>query len=71
MMRLRWLAINLQGSRNTAELVSDVPAPLAAEMLGYSYQVTQKHADAVGSTWAKYVRPNPQRQDATEQPGLW
>ncbi|OIN80733.1 hypothetical protein [Mycobacterium malmoense] len=58
MHRLRGLGINLLGSRNTAlqQLVSEVPAPLAAEMLGYSDQVTQKHAAEVGNTWAKYVR---------------
>ena len=28
-------------------------------MLGYSYQVTQKHAAETGNTWAEYVRPNP------------
>jgi antirestriction protein ArdC len=58
MHRLRDLGIGLLGSRNTAlqELVSEVPAPLVAEMLGYSYQVAQKHAAAAGNTWAKYVR---------------
>jgi hypothetical protein len=57
MKRLRALGINLQGSRNTAlqTLVSQIPAPLAAEMLGYSDQVTQKHAAEAGNTWARYV----------------
>jgi hypothetical protein len=57
MMRLRWLGINLLGSRNTAlqELVSEVPAPLVAEMLGYSYQVTQRHAELNAQPWARYV----------------
>jgi hypothetical protein len=51
MHRLRGLGVNLLGSRNTAlrELVSEVPAPLVAEMLGYSYQVTQKHAEEAGN----------------------
>lgn len=58
MMRLRALGINLQGARNTAlrELVSAMPAPLVAEMLGYSDQVTHKHAAEVGNTWARYVQ---------------
>ena len=58
MMRLRALGINLQGARNTAlqTLVSEIPAPLVAEMLGYSDQVTQKHAAEVGNTWAEYVQ---------------
>ena len=44
MHRLRRLGVNLLGSRNTAlqELVSEIPAPLVAEMLGYSDKVTQK-----------------------------
>jgi hypothetical protein len=58
MQRLRWLGIDLLGSRNTAlrELVSEAPAPLVAEMLGYSDQVTQKHAAEAGNTWAGYVQ---------------
>lgn len=58
MKRLRGLGINLQGARNTAlqALVSEIPAPLVAEMLGYSDQVTQKHAAEAGNTWARYVK---------------
>ena len=58
MQRLRWLGIDLLGSRNTAlrELVSEIPALLVAEMLGYSDQVTQKHAAEAGNTWARYVQ---------------
>lgn len=57
MMRLRVLGINLQGARNAAlrELVSAMPAPLGAEMLGYGDQVTQKHAAEAGRTWARYM----------------
>jgi antirestriction protein ArdC len=57
MHRLRRLGINLLGSRNTAlqELVSEIPAPLVAEMLGYSDKVTQIHAAEGGNNWAKYV----------------
>jgi hypothetical protein len=41
MMRLRSLGINLLGARNSAlgNLVAEVPPPLVAELLGYSYQV--------------------------------
>ena len=53
------------------ELVSEIPAPLVTDMLGYSGQVTQKHAAEAGNSWAKYVRPNPQGPDANGQPGLW
>jgi hypothetical protein len=34
---------------------SEIPAPLVAEMLGYSDEVTQKHAAEAGRTWARYV----------------
>jgi hypothetical protein len=39
-MRLRWLGINLLGARNSAldNLVAEVPPPLIAELLGYSYK---------------------------------
>ncbi len=57
MHRLRPLGINLRGSRNTAlrELVSQIPPPLVAEMLGYSDKVTQRHAVEAGNTWAMYA----------------
>ncbi len=46
-MRLRWLGINLLGARNSAlgNLIAEVRPPLVAELLGYSYQVTQRHAE--------------------------
>ena len=58
MQRLRALGMNLQCSPNTARqtLVSEIPAPLVAEMLGYSDQVTQKHANEAGITWAEHVQ---------------
>lgn len=58
MKRLRSLGIYLQGARNTAlqVLVSEIPAPLVAEMLGYSDRVTQRHAAEAGNTWAGYVQ---------------
>lgn len=58
MHRLRWLGVNLLGSRDTAlqELVSEIPAPLVAEVLGYSDKVTQRHAAEGGNTWARYAR---------------
>lgn len=57
MHRLRWLGIELLGSRNRAlqELVSQIPPPVVAKMLGYSDQVTQKHAAEAGNTWAMYA----------------
>ncbi|MET3143967.1 UNVERIFIED_ORG: hypothetical protein ABIB19_002069 [Arthrobacter sp. UYEF10] len=58
MERLRELGIDLLGARNASlrGLVKEVPAPLVAEMLGYSYQVTQKHAAATAEPWSRYSR---------------
>ena len=58
MERLREVGIELLGARNASlrALVKEVPAPLVAEMLGYSYQVTQKHATAAAEPWSRYPR---------------
>jgi hypothetical protein len=63
MLRLREVGIDLRGARNASlrALVTEVPAPLVAEMLGYSYQVTQKHAAAAAEPWSRYPRINPTR----------
>ncbi|MUL84790.1 hypothetical protein FZI95_20595 [Mycobacterium sp. CBMA247] len=37
------------------ELVAEIPAPLVAEMLGCNDKVTQRHAEAAGTTWSKCV----------------
>ncbi|MEV5710650.1 hypothetical protein [Actinoallomurus sp. NPDC052274] len=57
MERLQGIGIELQAARNTAlrELVRDVPAPIAARMLGYSDQVTHKHAAAAAVPWGAYA----------------
>ncbi|MGB9305935.1 MAG: recombinase XerD [Mycobacterium sp.] len=57
MKRLRGLGINLLGARNTAlqSLVVEVPPPLVAELLGYCYTVTQRHAEIAAQPWARYV----------------
>jgi hypothetical protein len=57
MERLRELGINLLGARNASlrALVTEAPPPLVAEMLGYSYQVTQKHATAAADPWSRYA----------------
>ena len=58
MERLREIGIELLGARNASlrALVKEVPAPLVAEMLGYSYQVTQKHAAAAAEPWSRYAK---------------
>jgi hypothetical protein len=55
--RLRSLGINLLGARNTAlqSLAVEVPPPLVAKLLGYSYNVVQRHADIAAQPWARYV----------------
>jgi hypothetical protein len=57
MRRLRNLGIDLLGARNTTlqSLVVGVPPPLVAELLGYSYNVTQLHAEIAAQPWAAYV----------------
>lgn len=67
MRRLRMLGINLRGARNTAlqTMVSEVPPPLVAELLGYTYNSTQRHADIAAQSWAQYssARPKPKSCD--------
>jgi hypothetical protein len=57
MSRLRDLGINLLAARNTAmqSLVAEAPPPLVAELLGYSYNTTQRHAQIAAQPWARYV----------------
>jgi hypothetical protein len=57
MTRLRNLGINLLAARNTAlqSLVAEAPPPLVAELLGYSYNTTQRHAEIAAQPWARYV----------------
>ena len=57
MQRLPKLGVNLLQGRNSAlqNLVAEVPPPLVAELLGYSYQVTQRHAELAAQPWSRYV----------------
>jgi hypothetical protein len=57
MQRLRKLGVNLRGGRNSAlqHLVAEVPPPLVAELFGYSYQATQRHAELVAGPWSRYI----------------
>jgi hypothetical protein len=61
MTRLRNLGINLLAARNTAlqSLVVEAPSPLVAELLGYSYNTTQRHAEIAAQPWARYVTKQP------------
>ena len=44
-------------ARNTAlqSLVVAAPAPLVAELLGYSYNTVPRHAEIAAQPWARYV----------------
>lgn len=57
MKQLRDLGIDLLGARNTAlqSLVAAAPPPLVAELLGYSYNTAQRHAQIAAQPWARYV----------------
>jgi len=33
----------------------EAPPPLVAELLGYSYNTTQRHAEIAAQPWARYV----------------
>lgn len=57
MKRLRNLGVDLLGARNAAlrDLVQRVPAPIVATQLGYSPQVTQRHADHAAQPMSRYA----------------
>jgi hypothetical protein len=57
MERLGRLGIDLLGARNTVlqSLVVAAPPPLVAELLGYSYNTAQRHAEIGARPWARYV----------------
>lgn len=54
---LKALEPRLLAARNSAmrELVTDCPPPVVADMLGYTYNATTKHAKASGSPWLSYA----------------
>ena len=54
--RLRQLGINPLGARNAAlrELVQQAPAPVVADLLGYSTQITLAHAARAGEPYNRY-----------------
>jgi hypothetical protein len=57
MRKLRDSGIHLLGAQNAAlrELVVEMPPPIVAHALGYSAQVTEKHAEDAGRTWVTYA----------------
>jgi hypothetical protein len=50
-------SIDLLGARNAAiqNRVAEVPPPLVAELLGYSYQVAHRHAEIAAQPWSQHT----------------
>ncbi|MGH3850402.1 MAG: hypothetical protein ACRDRT_11990, partial [Pseudonocardiaceae bacterium] len=67
MVRLRDLSIDLRGARNAAlrELVQQVPPPIVASQLGYSPQITLRHAKLAAQPDARYAALASARLNAT------
>lgn len=56
MDRLRDFGIDLLGTATPLrDLVRRVPAPIVATHLGYSHQVTQRHAELAAQPMSKYA----------------
>ncbi|MBT2233560.1 hypothetical protein [Nonomuraea sp. NEAU-A123] len=55
--QLRLLGFSSGAAREAAlrQLVLQAPAPVVAEMLGYTPQATTRHAAAAGSPWSRYA----------------
>lgn len=58
MNKLRDAGIDLRGARNASlrALVLELPAPVVADSLNYSYQVTDKHRQNAGATYLDYAQ---------------
>ena len=61
MTQVRSLGINLLAAKNTSltELVTQMPAPIVADALGYSYQITAKYVALAADNFARYVSSSP------------
>jgi hypothetical protein len=57
MVQLRALGIPLLAARNSAlrQLVTDMPAAVAAQALGYHPNTAERHAKDSGTTWSLYA----------------
>lgn len=63
MNKLRDAGIDLRGARNASlrALVLELPAPVVADSLNYSYQVTEKHRQNAGATYIDYASTRTRR----------
>jgi hypothetical protein len=58
MNRLRERGIDLRGARNASlrALVLEMPAPIVADALDYSYQITDRHRRDAGAAFTDYIK---------------
>lgn len=70
MDRLREHGIDLRGARNASlrALVLEMPAPIVADALDYSYQVTDRHHRDAGATFTDYINHRSTDQTGTLSP---
>lgn len=70
MTRLRDLGIDLRGARNAAlrELIQQVPPPIVASQLGYSPQMTLRHAGLAAQPDGRYAALTLTRLNAARPP---
>lgn len=64
MNRLRDAGIDLRGAKNAAlrELVLQMPAPIVADSVNYSYSVTEQHRRSAGAQFLDYLAKRPQQE---------
>jgi hypothetical protein len=57
LVKLRTMGISVLGARNSAlhNLVAEIPPAVVAQLLGYSHNCTQHHAQLAGQRWSRYV----------------
>ncbi|MCU1480819.1 MAG: hypothetical protein JWQ19_1605 [Subtercola sp.] len=69
MAKLRRAGLDLQGAKNATirALVIDLPAPIVADTLGYSYPTTDRHRRDAGATFIDYI--NKRRVEPRPEPG--
>jgi hypothetical protein len=61
METIRSLGINLLAAKNRSlsDLVTEMPAPIVANALGYSYQITAKYAVLAAENYSRYAGSSP------------
>ena len=49
------IAANISSKENLQNLVTEIPPPVVAHLLGYSHNCTQRHAQLAAQPWSRYV----------------